>query len=96
MKNCYRPVLCPQVTMGSMTTNHLVWVWVEEPRAELEGGAERHLEEGSSIRLLCRVNTALPPPAFVFWYKEDTMVNYDYTGRSDSPTFCNLYARNID
>ena len=69
--------------MGSMTTSHLVWVWVEEPRAELEGGAERHLEEGSSIRLLCRVNTGRPPPA-------------DYTGRSDSPTFCNLYARNID
>jgi hypothetical protein len=40
--------------MGSMTTSHLVELWVEEPWAELEGGPERHLEEGSTIRLLCR------------------------------------------
>ena len=67
--------------MGSMTTSHLVEVEVQEPWAELEGGAERHLEEGSTILLLCRVATAPPPPAFVFWYKEDVMVNYDYTNR---------------
>jgi hypothetical protein len=37
-----------------MTTSHLVRVEVEEPWAELEGGAERHLEEGSRILLVCR------------------------------------------
>jgi hypothetical protein len=41
--------------MGSMTTSHLVRVEVEEPWAELEGGAERHLEEGSRILLVCRL-----------------------------------------
>jgi hypothetical protein len=32
-------------------------------------------------QLMCRVASALPPPAFVFWYKEDIMVNYDYSNR---------------
>ena len=67
--------------MGSLTTRHLVNLEVLEAEAELDGGAERHLEEGSSILLVCRVHTSIPPPAYVFWYKENQMVNYDYTNR---------------
>ena len=67
--------------MGSITTSHLVDLEVLEPQAELDGGSEMHLEEGSSFQLVCRVVTTIPPPAYVFWYKEDTMVNYDYSQR---------------
>ena len=67
--------------MGSLTTRHLVHLEVLEAQAQLDGGTERHLEEGSSILLVCRVHTSIPPPAYVFWYKENQMVNYDHTDR---------------
>ena len=68
--------------MGSTTYSHLVNLEVLEAQAMLEGGSEMHLEAGSSFQLVCRVATSSPPPAYVFWYKGDAMVNYDFSSRS--------------
>ena len=38
-------------------------------------------------RLICRVVTTVPPPAYVFWYKEKAMVNYDYSDRLESALY---------
>ena len=35
----------------------------------------------SSIELVCRVASSTPPPAYVFWFKQDKMVNYDHSER---------------
>ena len=59
-------------------TQHVVSLTVSVPAATIEGGGERHLEEGSRMSLICRVHgLSSDPPSYVFWYRDKTMVNYD-------------------
>ncbi|XP_069939963.1 zwei Ig domain protein zig-8-like [Cherax quadricarinatus] len=50
---------------------------VVEARAVIQGAPEMHVHTGVRLRLHCGVEQATEPPAFIFWYHNGTMVNYD-------------------
>ncbi|KAL7647210.1 UNVERIFIED_CONTAM: hypothetical protein RMT77_002468 [Armadillidium vulgare] len=50
---------------------------VVEAHAEILGGAELYIHSGSSLRLVCLLREATESPVYVFWYREDRMINYD-------------------
>ena len=44
--------------------------------AEIKGSSERHVKEGSQLSLYCTIVDISGPPSFVFWYRDDNVVNY--------------------
>jgi len=50
---------------------------VETPEAFILADEEYHIDTGSSLSLVCIIEKATRPPAYVFWYHNDRMVNYD-------------------
>uniref|UniRef100_A0A182JJU8 Ig-like domain-containing protein n=1 Tax=Anopheles atroparvus TaxID=41427 RepID=A0A182JJU8_ANOAO len=50
---------------------------VVEAVAEIVGSPDLHIDEGSTLRLECKLNSATENPTFVFWYHEQNMVNFD-------------------
>ncbi|KAL9926607.1 uncharacterized protein LOC119633678 [Glossina fuscipes] len=50
---------------------------VVEAIAEITGAPDIHIDEGSTLRLDCKLKRATESPAFVFWYHDSKMVNYD-------------------
>lgn len=53
------------------------YVWCEaEAEAVVGGPSEVHIEEGSQMALECWVKQAPVPPVYIFWYHNNTMVNY--------------------
>ncbi|XP_034243711.1 uncharacterized protein LOC117646701 [Thrips palmi] len=50
---------------------------VIEARAEVVGAPDLHIKAGSSLRLVCRLQGSTETPAFLFWYRGTSMVNYD-------------------
>ncbi|XP_053960955.1 uncharacterized protein LOC128865060 [Anastrepha ludens] len=59
------------------TESIFVELKVVEAVAEIVGAPDLHINEGSSLRLECRLKKATENPAFVFWYHNSKMVNYD-------------------
>ncbi|XP_054083480.1 uncharacterized protein LOC105219897 isoform X2 [Zeugodacus cucurbitae] len=59
------------------TESIFVELKVVEAVAEIVGAPDLHIDEGSSLRLECRLKKATENPAFVFWYHNNKMVNYD-------------------
>lgn len=54
-------------------------------RAEVEGGiGQLFLKTGSTINLTCVITQSPEPPVFVFWYRNDRMINYDETDKSET------------
>ncbi|XP_071538382.1 zwei Ig domain protein zig-8-like isoform X2 [Panulirus ornatus] len=49
---------------------------VVEARAMLSGGPEVHVHTGVKLQLRCSIELATEPPAYVFWFHNDTMINY--------------------
>lgn len=41
------------------------------------GAPDLYLRAGSSLRLTCTLKDSTEAPAYVFWYHEDRMINYD-------------------
>ncbi|XP_045126691.1 fibroblast growth factor receptor-like 1 isoform X2 [Portunus trituberculatus] len=54
---------------------------VVEAKAVLEAGAEVHVHTGVKFRLQCTVQNATKPPDYIFWFHNDTMVNFAKHGR---------------
>ncbi|CAH2230317.1 jg2042 [Pararge aegeria aegeria] len=50
---------------------------VVEARAQISGPTEKYLKPGSTLRLQCSVVQTTEAPAFVFWYHNSRMINYD-------------------
>ncbi|GIY89340.1 ig-like domain-containing protein [Caerostris extrusa] len=48
-------------------------------RALIEGAPDIYVKSGSSINLTCVITQSPVPPAFVFWYHDERMINYDST-----------------
>lgn len=46
-------------------------------KAEILGHHPLFVKTGSSINLTCVITQSPEPPAFVFWYHDDRMINYD-------------------
>ncbi|XP_049881088.1 uncharacterized protein LOC126377397 [Pectinophora gossypiella] len=51
---------------------------VVEARAQISGPTEKYLKPGSTLRLQCSVVQTTEAPAFVFWYHNSKMINYDF------------------
>ncbi|XP_042211002.1 lachesin-like isoform X2 [Homarus americanus] len=49
---------------------------VTQAEAVVAGPSEVHIEEGSHLALDCYVQNAPLPPVYIFWYHNNTMVNY--------------------
>lgn len=50
---------------------------VVEAVAEIVGAPDLHIDEGSTLRLECKLKRATEYPEYVFWYHEQNMVNFD-------------------
>src|SRR6266487_5663160 len=42
------------------------------------GTPDMFVRSGATINLTCVISRSPEPPAFVFWYHNDRMINYDY------------------
>ncbi|XP_011291652.2 protein sidekick-like [Musca domestica] len=49
------------------------------PTASIYGGPDLYVDKGSTINLTCTVKFCLEPPAYVFWYHHEELINYDST-----------------
>ena len=49
---------------------------ITDSYSTIDGSEERHVKAGSRLSLVCRVHDSSGPPSFVFWYRDDTVVNY--------------------
>ena len=47
-----------------------------DSRAHISGSVERHVNEGSRLSLVCRIESPSAPPSYVYWYRDDDVVNY--------------------
>ncbi|KAK2585649.1 hypothetical protein KPH14_010269 [Odynerus spinipes] len=43
----------------------------------IPGGPDLHVKQGSNLRLECRLMAAAETPSYIFWYRDDRMINYD-------------------
>lgn len=48
-----------------------------EARAEIVGPPIRYLTPGSTLKLMCRIVQNTEASAFIFWYHDNRMINYD-------------------
>lgn len=48
-----------------------------EARAEIVGPPIRYLTPGSTLKLMCRIIQNTETSAFIFWYHDNRMINYD-------------------
>lgn len=47
------------------------------PTANILGGPDLYVGAGSTINLTCTIHFSWEPPAFVFWYYNGAVMNYD-------------------
>lgn len=54
------------------------------PIAEMVGHPDMFVKAGATINLTCIISQSPEPPAFVFWYHNDRMINYDYNSIAET------------
>lgn len=54
-----------------------VWLNITEAYSMIPGGPDLHVKQGSSLRLECQLMAAAESPSYIFWYRENRMINYD-------------------
>lgn len=52
------------------------WLWVNKPSASILGSREKHVNLGDSVTITCELRDTVVSPQYVFWYHNNTMVNY--------------------
>ncbi|XP_042235340.1 zwei Ig domain protein zig-8-like [Homarus americanus] len=50
---------------------------ITQASAEIAGGPEMHVQEGSAVVLNCSLRQHTQTPDYVFWYHNRTMINFD-------------------
>lgn len=50
---------------------------VVDAAAEIIGAPDLHIKSGSMLRIVCSFKQNTEAPAFVFWYHDERMINYD-------------------
>ncbi|XP_068215820.1 zwei Ig domain protein zig-8-like [Palaemon carinicauda] len=60
-----------------LATSYFFTLKVVEARAVIHGGPEVHIHTGNRLRLHCSVQQATEPPVFIFWFHNNSMVNYE-------------------
>ncbi|KAL1417069.1 hypothetical protein MTO96_027262 [Rhipicephalus appendiculatus] len=51
------------------------------PKASILGGPDLHVEAGSALNLTCSISESPEAPAFVFWYHQGRLINFERGGR---------------
>ncbi|KFM63060.1 Hemicentin-2, partial [Stegodyphus mimosarum] len=54
-------------------------LWVVVPQARILEGPDMYVEVGSAINLTCVIVDSPEAPAYVFWYHDGRMINFDFT-----------------
>ncbi|XP_076302574.1 hemicentin-2-like, partial [Lasioglossum baleicum] len=49
-------------------------------KAKINGNSELHIKSGSDINLTCTVLQTPDPPSFIYWYKDEDVINYSQRG----------------
>ncbi|XP_017042935.1 uncharacterized protein LOC108089273 [Drosophila ficusphila] len=62
------------------TQSIVIELKIVEAVAEISSAPELHIDETSTLRLECKLKRATENPAFVFWYHDSKMINYDSQG----------------
>ncbi|XP_030385398.1 junctional adhesion molecule A [Scaptodrosophila lebanonensis] len=57
--------------------SYFVRLNVVVPTASILGGPDLHVDKGSTINLTCTVKFSPEPPAYIFWYHHEEVINYD-------------------
>lgn len=66
----------------------LWWLWqprflLTVPTATILGGPDLHVDKGSTINLTCTVKFSPEPPAYIFWYHHEEVIElYCYISAS--------------
>jgi len=50
---------------------------ITEAYSVIPGGPNLHVKQGSSLRLECQLMAATESPSYIFWFREERMINYD-------------------
>merc|ERR1719244_378987 len=62
---------------------------VLESRAKILGSHDLYMKEGSEVELNCKVVDSPGPPAYIYWYKGEEVINYS-TKKGIEVSFSNL------
>ncbi|XP_035227493.1 zwei Ig domain protein zig-8-like, partial [Stegodyphus dumicola] len=62
--------------------SHYVYLKVLVPKTKIVGGENFYVSVGSDANITCVITDCPEPPAYVFWYHNGVMINYD-TKRGD-------------
>lgn len=54
-----------------------MYFFFSEARAEIVGPQVKYLTPDSTLKLICRVVQSTEASAFIFWYHNNRMINYD-------------------
>ncbi|XP_053655945.2 uncharacterized protein [Cherax quadricarinatus] len=57
--------------------SYVVHLQVYEPQAEIIGAPDIHVDKGSTINLTCIIRHGTETPAYIFWYHNDKVVNFE-------------------
>ncbi|CAL4065425.1 unnamed protein product [Meganyctiphanes norvegica] len=57
-----------------------IYVKVINMKAEIVGSSELYVKAGTPVTLTCRVNHGSTMPGFIFWYRDNSLVDYDHSG----------------
>ncbi|XP_069986176.1 zwei Ig domain protein zig-8 [Penaeus vannamei] len=57
--------------------SYTVHLHVFAPLAEIIGAPDMHVDKGSTINLTCVIAHSPEPPAYIFWYHNGKVVNYE-------------------
>ncbi|KAK4286747.1 hypothetical protein Pmani_040163 [Petrolisthes manimaculis] len=60
--------------IGSSVNNTMAGL--EARAAVLQGGPDMHVQTGATLRLHCVLHHATENPEFIFWYHNNSMINY--------------------
>ncbi|CAN7975332.1 unnamed protein product [Ixodes persulcatus] len=67
--------------MPFLVSRPLPFLLPEVPKARIVGGPDLHVEAGSALNLTCSISESPEAPAFVFWYHQGRLVNFERGGR---------------
>ncbi|XP_053687056.1 uncharacterized protein LOC128736592 [Sabethes cyaneus] len=79
-----RQQLYQSVSTPTGVISHFVNLQVVVPEAFILGSGELHVDMGSTINLVCIIEKSPQPPQYVYWQRNDRMINYDDSRRDIS------------
>ena len=72
-----------------ISANNIIIKYISESRANILGSKDLYMKEGSEVELSCKVVDSPRPPAYIYWYKGEEVINYS-TRKGIEVSFSNL------